>query len=182
MKYLINIFFLLVFLMTVLVSCQDEVDSSMLEVYQGPTSVAYDVELLHSDSAIIRTNLKAKKQLEYPTGDFEFPEGIDISFFDKEGTLTTTMRADRGYYINSDNLYRGEGDVQVHNLEKDQKLSSEELFWNPNTERIYTEKFVTIQEKETIFNGTGMEADQGFNEYKLFKVTNSKTILPGEGF
>ncbi len=165
-----------------LFSCGDEVDSSMLETYQGPTSVAFDVELAHSDSAIIRTNLKAKKQLEFNTGDFEFPEGIEISFFDKEGNLTTTMRADRGYYIKKDNIYRGEGDVQVNNLEKEQKLSSEELFWDPNIKKIYTEKFVTIQEKETVFNGTGMEADEGFNEYRLFKVTNSRTILPGEDF
>ncbi len=117
----------------------------MLEIYQGPTSLAYDVELLHSDSAIIRTNLKAKKQLEFATGDFEFPEGIEILFYDKDGKLTTTMRADRGNYIKKDNIYKGEGDVRVNNLEKDQKLSSEELFWDPNAKKIYTDKFVTIE-------------------------------------
>ncbi len=181
MKSFLQNIILLAFLQVVLVSCGEEVDTGMLEIYQGPTSLAYDVELLHSDSAIIRTNLKAKKQLEFPTGDFEFPDGIEILFYDKFGNLTTTMRADRGNYIKKDNLYKGEGDVRVNNLEKEQKLSSEELFWDPNGKKIYTDKFVTIEEKETIFNGTGMEADEGFNEYKLFKVTNSRTILPGEG-
>ena len=169
-------------LLGVLVSCGDDTDPALLEVYQGPTSIGYDIDLVHSDSSIIRSNLKAKKQLEFGTGDIEFPEGIEISMFGKDGELTTTMRADRGYFIRKDNLYRGEGDVQVHNLEKDQKLSSEELFWDPNSKKIYTDKFVTIQEKETLINGTGMEADEGFNEYKLFKVTNSKMLLPGEGF
>ncbi len=163
-----------------LLSCGDEVDSSMFEVYDGPISTRYEIELFHSDSAVVRSHLVARKQLEFDGGDMEFPEGIEITFLDKEGNITTTMRADRGYYIRKDNLYRGEGDVQVDNLEKEQKLSSEELFWDPNAKKIYTEKFVTIQEKETIFNGTGMEADEGFNEYKLFKVTNSRTILPGE--
>lgn len=161
-------------------SCGEEVDTSLLESYLGPTSIAYDIELYHSDSAIIRTVLKAKKQLEYEDGNIEFPSGIEITFFDKEGNISTTMRADRGYFERKDNIYRGEGDVRVNNIEKEQKLSSEELFWNPNSKKIYTEKFVTVQEKETLFNGTGMEADEGFNEYKLFKVTNSRTILPGE--
>jgi LPS export ABC transporter protein LptC len=171
---------LCIFLSMPLLSCEDEVDSSMFDVYDGPVSTGYDIELFHSDSAIVRSHLVAKKQMEFDGGDLEFPEGIEITFLDKEGNVTTTMRADRGYYVKKDNLYRGEGDVQVNNLEKEQKLSSEELFWDPNAKKIYTEKFVTIQEKETLFNGTGMEADEGFNEYKLFKVTNSRTILPGE--
>ncbi|MGY6742605.1 MAG: LPS export ABC transporter periplasmic protein LptC [Cecembia sp.] len=167
-------------LLVQLFSCGDEVDGSMFEVYDGPISTAYDIELFHSDSAVVRSHLVARKQMEFDGGDLEFPEGINITFFDKDGNVTTTMRADRGYYIRKDNLYRGEGDVQVNNLEKEQKLSSEELFWDPNAKKIYTEKFVTVQERETLFNGTGMEADEGFNEYKLFKVTNSRTILPGE--
>lgn len=164
-----------------LASCGEEVDSSILETYKGPIGLAMDIELFHSDSTIIRTQVKAKKQMKFGTGDLEFPEGIEIFFFDKDGNTSSTMRADKGYYDKTKNIYRGEGDVQVHNLEKDQKLSSEELFWDPNAKKIYTEKFVTIQEKETIFNGTGMEADDRFVEYKLFKVTNSRTILPGEG-
>jgi LPS export ABC transporter protein LptC len=167
--------------MTFLASCDAEVDTSLLEAYLGPISEAYDIDLYHSDSAIVRTHLKARKQVEFESGDFEFPEGIEIVFFDVEGNVTTTMSAEKGFYIKKDNIYRGEGDVKVANLEKDQSLASEELFWDPNAKKIYTEKFVTVQERETIFNGTGMEADENFTDYKLFKITNSRTILPGEG-
>lgn len=173
-------FLILGFAMLTFSSCEEEVDSSLLEPYVGPVIEALDVDLIHSDSAIVRTHLQAKKQIEFENGDQEFPEGIDVTFYNEAGEITTTMRADRGFYTNKDNLYKGEGDVRVHNLEKDQKLSSEELFWDPNAKKIYTEKFVTIQERETLFNGTGMEADESFNEYRLFKVTNSRTVLPGE--
>lgn len=162
-------------------ACRETVDVSLLEKYTGPVSIAYNIELVHSDSAIVRTHLRAKKQLKFDDGSFEFPEGIEIDFFDKGGKVTTTMRADRGFFENNKNLYRGEGDVRVENLEKDQSLASELLFWDPNAKKIYTDKFVTVREKETVFNGTGMEADEGFNEYKMYKVTNSRTILPGEG-
>lgn len=177
--YLKRLLFL--FLPILVLSCEAEVDTGILEAYLGPVSEATDIDLYHSDSAIVRTHLKAKRQIEYETGDLEFPEGIDITFYDESGKVTTTMRADQGFYIKKDNLYRGEGDVQVDNLEKNQKLSSEELFWDPNAKKIYTEKFVTIQDKETVINGTGMEADEGFNEYKIFKPFNSRMLIPGEG-
>lgn len=163
------------------ISCDDDIDTSLFEPYIGPISEASDVLLYHSDSAIVRTQLKAKKQIEFDSGDLEFPEGIDITFFDVNGVITTTMKADKGYYIKKDNLYRGEGDVVVDNLEKEQKLSSEELYWDPNAKKIYTDKFVTIEQQETLFNGTGLEADEGFNEYKLYKPFDSRTSLPGEG-
>jgi LPS export ABC transporter protein LptC len=98
-----------------------------------------------------------------------------------QGQLETTMRADKGFFLRDQNLYKGSGNVQVKNLPKDQRLQTEELFWNQAERKIYTEKFVTIQERQTLFNGTGMEADDSFSTYKLKQVRDSRTLLPGEG-
>lgn len=151
------------------------------QVYDGPVNSATQVHVVHSDSAIVRSEIRAQKQLEYADGNLEFPEGIEIELFETDGTLSTTMRADRGYFDKKENLYRGEGNVRVRNLLEDQRLQAEELYWNPNEKRIYTETFVTIQDKQTLFNGTGMEADESFTNYTLKQVRDSKTILPGEG-
>lgn len=153
------------------IGCREDVDKSQLAFYEGPTRVGFDIVLHHSDSAIVRTKLTAEKQLEFRNGNNEFPDGIVIHFFDKDGVLSTTIRADRGFYEKRTNLYRGEGDVRVHNILKDQKLNSEELFWDPSKKKIYTEKFVTVEEPDRIIRGTGMEADEGFNDYTFTKVT-----------
>lgn len=152
-------------------SCREDIDKSQLEFYEGPSRIGYDIVLHHSDSAIVRTKLMADKQLEFQNGDNEFPEGIVIHFFEKDGSLSTTIQADKGYYERKTNIYRGEGDVRVHNIVKDQKLSSEELFWDPGKKKIYTEKFVTVEEPNRTISGTGMEADEGFNDYTFTKVT-----------
>jgi LPS export ABC transporter protein LptC len=168
-------------LLVSLLSCREGIDPKALEVYEGPVNSAQNIHILHSDSAVLRSEITAPKQLEFANGDLEFPEGIDIQFFNLQGQLETTMRADKGYFLRDQNLYRGEGNVQVNNLPKDQRLQTEELFWNQAQRKIYTEKFVTIQERQTLFNGTGMEADDGFSSYKLKKVRDSRTLLPGEG-
>lgn len=162
-------------------SCRETVDLKQLENYEGPIRISTNMELYHSDSAIVRTKLAGEKQLEFKNGDIEFPEGILIHFYEKDGELSTTIRADRGYYIRKENLYRGEGDVRVHNIPKNEKLNSEELFWDPNKHIIFTEKFVTVERQDgTVINSTGMEADEGFNEYTFHKIERSKIPLPGE--
>jgi LPS export ABC transporter protein LptC len=162
-------------------SCREDVDSASIQVYDGPVNTAINIHLIESDSAIIRSDIKAPMQLEFKNGNIEFPEGIEIQFFEKDGSLGTTLRADKGYYLKSENLYKGVGDVQVKNLIKDQQLKTEEIFWSRNDQKIYTDKFVTVQEQQTIFNGTGLEADQSFSTYKLKNVRDSRTLLPGEG-
>lgn len=169
------------FLMLGFSACRENADPEALKVYDGPINAATNILLIHSDSAIIRSEIKAPSQLEFKNGNLEFPEGIEIKFFTVEGLLQTTMRADRGFFIRDENLYRGEGNVQIQNLIKDQRLQTEEIFWNQTEKKIFTDKFVTIQEKQTLFNGTGMEADDSFSTYKLKKVRDSRTVLPGEG-
>ncbi len=176
-----RLYILLVFILSALISCRESVDPDALKVYDGPINAATNILLIHSDSAIIRSEITAPRQLEFQNGNLEFPEGIEIQFFTVEGLLETTMRADRGFFIKEENLYRGEGNVQIQNLIKDQRLQTEEIFWNQAEKKIFTDKFVTIQERQTLFNGTGMEADDSFSTYKLKKVRDSRTVLPGEG-
>lgn len=162
-------------------SCRESIDPEALKVYDGPINSAINIFLVQSDSAIVRSEITASKQLEFLNGNIEFPEGIEIKFFTKEGELETTMIADRGYFMKGENLYLGEGNVQIQNLLKDQKLQTEEIFWDQAGKKIYTDKFVTIQDKQTLFNGTGMEADDSFANYTLKEVRDSRTLLPGEG-
>ncbi len=176
----VRLFFILL-LLGAFSSCRESVDPDALKVYDGPVNAATNIFLIHSDSAIIRSEITAPRQLEFQNGNLEFPDGIEIKFFTVDGQLETTMRADRGYFIKESNLYRGEGNVQIKNLIKDQRLQTEEIFWNQAEKKIYTDKFVTIQERQTLFNGTGMEADDSFSTYKLKQVRDSRTVLPGEG-
>jgi LPS export ABC transporter protein LptC len=162
-------------------ACRENVDPDALKVYDGPINSAKNVFLIHSDSAIIRSELTAARQLEFQNGNLEFPDGIDIKIFSIDGQLETTMRADRGYFLKNENIYRGEGNVQIKNLIKDQSLQTEEIFWNQAEKKIYTDKFVTIQDPGRIINGTGLEADDNFSVYKIKDIRDSRTILPGEG-
>jgi lipopolysaccharide export system protein LptC len=41
------------------------------------------------------------------------------------------------------------------------------LFWKPDTQRIFTDKFVTIKDDNDVAYGTGLEAAQDMSTYTL---------------
>jgi LPS export ABC transporter protein LptC len=161
------------------IACSNKGDLKSFDEYKGPISIATNIHLVNSDSGIVRTELFAKKRLEYANGDMEFPDGIIVHYRNVAGEVTSKISADRGFFNKSENLYTGSGNVQVTNLEKKQQLNSEELFWEPNKQRIYTNAFVIIKENDRIIKGTGMEADDKFTNYKIFK-SHGEIPIPGE--
>ena len=139
--------------------------------YDGPTVESHNVETMVSDSAIIKLRIKGARQLTFQGGDLEYPEGVYIEFYDKNSEITSTIKANRGYYIKSDNVYKVEEDVEVVNFQTGEKLNSEELFWNPRTEKVHTDKFVNITTKTKIIKGVGLVANQDFSNYQIGKIT-----------
>jgi len=161
----------LLFLGTLLfmTSCKVKEGTSEPLEYQGPLREADDVDMLHSENDRVRIKLKAKKIIEFKNGDREFPEGLYLEFYDPQGKLTSSLKANNAYYFKKENQWRGRGKVEVKNMEKHQQLNTEELFWNPATKKIFTEKFVTINMQTEVIYGTGLDALQDLSTYTIKK-------------
>ncbi|GEM_PF-162443 len=137
--------------------------------YNGPLREAIDVDMLYAEKDRIKVKMKASRILEFKNGDREFPEGVYLEFFDVNGKLTSTLKANQAYYFKKEDLWRGRGKVEVKNLEKNQQLFTEELFWNPLKKKINTEKFVTIKLESEVIYGTGLDALQDLSSYTILK-------------
>ncbi len=144
--------------------------------YDGPILEADNIESLFSDSAVVRVSLKAPKEYKYTSGDLEFPEGLNMIFINATGDTTATLRGDQGNYTRKDNLYKVWGDVHLVSFESNEELTTEELFWNPKEETIYTDKFVNIRTDTEILQGEGLTAAQDFSTYKILKITGEFSL------
>ena len=138
-------------------------------IYEGPLSEAENVELFYSESEKVKVKMVAALVYEYENGDREFPNGIYLEFYDEFENLESTLRANEAYFFQKDNKWRGRGNVEVKNIRKKEQLNTEELFWKPKDEKIYTEKFLTIRQEDQILTGEGLEAHQDLSLYKITK-------------
>lgn len=157
-------------------SCEEETPVEKTGKYKGPSQEVDSVEMILTDSARLSVRVLAAKQLELQNKDRHFPKGIFIEFYNKKGVRTTTLRADKGVQYRANNLHIGIGHVVVTSLEKNQTLKTERLSWNPDTKKLYTDKFVTITTPSEIITGTGLEAAQDFSTYKLRKISGVVSV------
>ena len=147
--------------------------------YEGPQMEMDSVETLYSDSAKVKIRIQALKRLHFPGGDEEYPLGVFLEFYDKEGQITSTFKSDKAFYIAEEKHYKGEGNVMVRNLESGDELNTEELFWSPGEEKVFTDKFVTIKSEGEVHTGEGLIANQDFDNYQILKPTGTLTIEDG---
>ena len=138
-------------------------------IYDGPVRIVENVELFYTEENRVKVKMVAPMAYEFENGDNEFPDGLYLEFFDETGRLESTLRANEAFYFKKDHLWRGRGKVEVKNLEKNEQLNTEELFWNPAEEKIYTDKFVTIRQQSDVIYGQGLEAKQDMSDYIIKK-------------
>jgi LPS export ABC transporter protein LptC len=136
-------------------------------LYEGPLSEAEEVTMFYTEKEVVKVMMQAKKIFEFQNGDQEFPEGIYIEFYDEFGKKTSTLKANSAYFFKEENKWRGRGAVEVINIEKQEQLNTEELFWRRDTKKISTDKFVTIKLQNEVIYGTGLEADQDLSNYQI---------------
>jgi len=145
--------------------------------YTGPLREVENIELYNSEGEKVKSKLTADLVYEFANGDREFPKGVYIEMYNEFGGLQSTLRANYARYIKQEDHWRGQGKVEVKNIEKNEQLNTEELFWNPKTKKIFTSKFVTIKVQGDVIYGTGLDAMQDLSDYQ---ITNPKGTIEVE--
>jgi len=138
-------------------------------VYDGPLRIGENVELYYTEENLVKVKMIAAKVYEFENGDREFPNGIYLEFYNEFGILGSTLRANEAHYFKKENQWRGRGKVEVKNIDKNEQLNTEELFWKPSEQKIFSDKFVTIRQQSDVIYGQGLEANQDMTDYTIKK-------------
>jgi len=163
-----------------LMSCVNDLDdvNSLFEKTEPGVEIATDIEMLYSDSAIVRVRITGPTLLRHLDNEKprdEFPDGIHVDFLERDGTISSTLDADHADRFTRDKkvVVRSGTDkektVILQNI-LGEKLETSELIWDESKNRIYTEKFVKITKPEEIIFAYGFTANQDFSEYELKRV------------
>lgn len=170
------------FLLCINLSCSEE-KKEWVAVPSDPeksyTMKATEVNTLISDSGITRYRLTAQTWLVFGRAKepyWYFPEGIYVEKFDTLFHTEASIKADTAYYFDKKGLWQLIGHVEVESLEGEQ-FSTSELFWDQKEEKVYSDKYIRIQQEEQIVTGIGFESNQNMTKYKIF---NSQGVFPVE--
>ena len=141
-------------------------------VYKGPLLETENEVMLISDSARLQIRLTAPLEQLFENSDRLWPKGLNITFYNKPGTeVINTLQARWGRYDANRQLYIMRGDVRVNNVPQQQKLFTEEAFYNRAKQKIYTQKsmYVRVQTPTDTLRGHGLTANQDFSRYTILE-------------
>ncbi len=158
-------------------ACEEDKKDVKKQEYKGPISEVYGINMAYTDSARLVVKMSTEAQLTMANEDKKYPKEVRVFFFDKMGNNTTKLRGDSAIYLKATNLYRIMGRVQINNQVKNEVLETDELFWNPNTKKIYSNKAVDIKTPEQTIHGIGMDSNQDFTQYTIRKISNSQVSV-----
>lgn len=146
--------------------------------------VVRDVVVLYSDSTRLRARVSGARLVKYLLRNEErdeFPNGVEVQFYDSYGQPSSRLTADHGVRDPRSKQIRAVGNVVFANVQGD-TLESEELIWVEQEERLFTRKFVMVTTPEEKVWGMGFEANQDFTRRRVNAPQGRVSIAaPGEG-
>ena len=167
-KHIFAIFFFFSFCF---ISCENEL-AEIQRVFQQEEmtrEVMKEVEILYSDSAVVNVRIISPTLIRFTNKQDpkqEFPDGLIVDFLSPNGKISSKLTAKYGMRYENQNQIVVRDSVIWESVSKE-RLETEELTWDEQKEKLYTNKYVTIIRPEEIIFGYGFEANQNFTYSKI---------------
>lgn len=168
---------LLVLLCTLVFACNKKSvklqADAILDRKAMPILEAEDVTTLISDSGITRYRIAAPKWLIFDKADtpyWEFPKGIYLERFNLEMKADASVQADYAYYDETAKRWMLRGNVKAMNL-NGETFNAPLLFWDQNTETVYSDSAIVITQNDLIIKGYGFTSNQQLSKYTIHNPT-----------
>jgi len=156
-----------------LVSCENNMNT--VNLMTAPDKNLREVEdnasIVYNDSARTKLHLTAPR-IEYyegPAPYILFPKGTSIDFYDDSNKVNGHLDANYAKRDINSKLMEADNNVRVVNR-KGEKLNTEQLFWDEGKQKIYTNKYVTIQTAKQIIYGDGLVSNEDFTQYRITNI------------
>ncbi len=159
-----------------------------------PQGIARDFTLTYTESIKQLTNqdssntrviaiLKSPVSEDFTNLRFQyrtFPEGLRVEYYDDQGQLST-IEADYAIIYAQTNVYDLRGHV-VMETHDGKRLQTEQLYWDRESDWIFTEERFTMTNPEdgTVLNGVGMDFNRDFTYFKAHKTGGEMLVKEQE--
>ena len=143
-----------------------------------PSMKSLGVTTLISDSGITRYKIVAEEWLIHDKKNppyWAFEKGVYLEKFDTLFRVDASIKADTAYYHDKKKLWELRGHVQILSQRGD-RFQTDLLFWDEKKEKVYSDKFIQIEQEDKVIKGYGFESNQDLSEYEIKNTTGIFTI------
>ena len=169
--YVISInlfFFLLLFL-----SCSNNPEEVKVFFVQDNLLIEKidEAEMLHTENGFLKVKIMATniERFKDSQPQLVFSNGIKVVFYNDTGSVVSVLTAFNAYVDENSKIMTATDSVVLTSYEG-KKIETEELIWDENKNKIYTQKKVLITTKKEMIEGEGFESNPDFSKYSISKI------------
>ena len=146
-----------------------ELGEAITERDSLPSMATLGVVTYISDSGVTRYRMKAEEWLMYDRkrpSYWAFEKGVYLEQFDSLFNVDASIKADTAYFYDKQKLWKLMGNVDIKNR-KGERFNTELLYWNQATEKVYSDRFIRIEQPDRIITGYGFDSNQQMTIYQI---------------
>lgn len=162
-----------------LYACEN--DDKALEEWSRKVALveeARNVETFFSQNGRLKAKLTAPLMVRSQSDTLytEFPKTLHVDFYDSLVQRESWLDARYGKYMESSNKVLLRDSVRVINVKGD-TITTQELWWDQNNKKFYTDKEVRIATKSKLIQGgKGLEASQDLSDVTIKYPTGTVMV------
>ncbi|MBC8510517.1 MAG: LPS export ABC transporter periplasmic protein LptC [Cryomorphaceae bacterium] len=167
---------LFLFFLVVLVSCTN--DPKLVQEFvsdkQQPIEQIKGAELLHTENGKVKVRVVASRIERFQ--DIEpsliFSDHLEVYFYNDSSQLQSTLMADYASIDEGKKIMLAQNNVILISSD-DKKLETDELIWDENKNKIFTDKKVKITTGKEVIYGEGFTSTPDFKQYSITKINGT---------
>ena len=138
-----------------------------------PMMTTLGVTTLISDSGVTRYRVNTEEWSVYDRKKPSYWGLLRRAYIWNSSTLSfhieASIKADTAYYYDKERLWKLIGNVDIQNR-KGERFNTELLYWNEATQKVYSDKFIRIQQPDRIITGHGFDSNQQMTIYTIHNI------------
>lgn len=145
---------------------------------QVPVGTAFDINFIYTDSAKVEAILTAPVHVDYSNLDFEyseFPDGLEITFFDDYGNKNKVY-ANYGLVYNESRIAELKKGVKLISYDG-AELDTDQLFWDSRNNWLFTEKPFNFKNQDYEFDAIRLDTDRNFSNFQSGELIGSVYVV-----
>jgi LPS export ABC transporter protein LptC len=156
-------------------SCTNEIEeiNSLADITEQPLQTSFNATYDYTEDGALKNRLIATRLDRYGGEDARIvvSEGFKVFIYDSLGNFAAELTAIDGVFEPDKKMMVARNNVELINKDGDQ-LNTEELIWDQDSAKIYTDQLVKITNDDGVIYGEdGMIADEKFEDYELIGMT-----------
>ena len=162
------------FVLTMFFACEEDKQVTLQGIDKIPNAETQNFRLIYTDSTKVKTIVESSLNRDFSNQKFpytEFPHGLVLTLFDDQRHENIIQAKYAIYYLPTQ-LVELRDSVQLNTYDG-KILKTSQLFWQAESEWVFTEKpFTYIDSLQgSITKGIGMDFDKKFSHLKAHKIT-----------